>query len=70
MSAQQTETIAIDDMHCEHCVDVVREALDGLEGVDVTSVEIGEATLAYDGSTATRDAIVQAVEEAGYAVSE
>lgn len=56
-------------MSCSHCVHAVRQALAGIEGVDVESVEIGSATVHYDDARASRDALVAAIEEEGYRVS-
>lgn len=64
----KTETIEIEGMSCQHCVRAVREALEETPGVDVEHVEIGSARLRYDPESTDRGRIVEAVEEAGYAV--
>ncbi|MDX1547391.1 MAG: heavy-metal-associated domain-containing protein [Rhodothermales bacterium] len=63
----KTETIQIDGMSCGHCVRAVREALEETDGVTVEHVEIGTATVRYEGD---RSRLVEAVEDAGYAVPE
>lgn len=65
MSTTQQETFSIDGMHCEHCVDAVREALAALDGVTVEAVEVGRATVAHDGSV-SRDQLAAALDDAGY----
>ena len=61
-----TEPLAIDGMTCEHCVRAVREALDGIDGVEVESVRVGEARVRVDDTRASRDGIAAAIEEEGY----
>jgi copper chaperone len=61
-----TETLHIDGMTCGHCAAAVRRALDGLDGVEVDYVQIGEARVHYDEATVNHDAIAAAVEEEGY----
>ncbi|HLA62914.1 MAG TPA: cation transporter [Rhodothermales bacterium] len=64
-----TETLKIDGMTCGHCVAAVRNALAEVEGVDVEDVQIGEARVRYDEEKTSRDALVAAVEEEGYAMA-
>jgi Cu+-exporting ATPase len=66
--APQTTTLDIEDMHCEHCVQSVREALGGVDGAEPETVEIGHATVRYDADRTGPEALAEAVEEAGYAV--
>lgn len=61
----KTETIQIDGMSCGHCVRAVREALEETEGVTVDNVAIGTATVRFEGD---RGRLVEAIEDAGYAV--
>ena len=64
-----TETLTIDGMSCSHCVASVEKALASVEGTTVRSVEIGHAEVDVASST-TRDALVAAVEDAGFTVQE
>ncbi|MFP4228711.1 MAG: heavy-metal-associated domain-containing protein [Salinivenus sp.] len=66
MSTTQQKTLSIDGMHCEHCVDVVEEALSELDGVRVEAVEVGAANVTYDPSVVSRDQLAAALEDAGY----
>jgi copper chaperone len=61
-------SLAIDGMSCGHCVASVRRALEGIEGVQAERVDVGSASVAYDPGRTDATRIVQAVEEAGYAV--
>lgn len=62
-------TLTITGMHCGHCVMRVQKALGALPGVTVKQVEIGKATLAFDPAETGPDALRQAIERAGYAVT-
>lgn len=52
-------TPAIKGMSCGHCLASVRQALDGVNGVQVEDVRVGAATLAYD-SARTRPGAISA----------
>jgi copper chaperone len=60
------ERLDIRGMSCGHCVARVRGALEGLEGVEVDSVEIGEAAIRLDPARTNRDRAEQAVRDAGF----
>ena len=64
----ETVTLAISGMTCGHCVASVREALEAVPGVQVEHVRIGGAELRLDraGGTAVTDAVLAAVQDAGY----
>jgi copper chaperone len=59
-------TLIIDGMSCQHCVMRVKKAIDGLEGVSSSEVSVGSAKAVFDESKTNRDAIVNAVQNAGY----
>lgn len=61
-------SLEIRGMSCGHCVSAVSRALKTLDGVTVDQVKIGAATLEYDPSRVTPDAISAAVADQGYAV--
>jgi copper chaperone CopZ len=65
----ETTTFEIDGMSCDHCVKVVRTALDQLEGVEVEAVEIGRASVRYDPDAIHRATIAHAIEEKDYPVT-
>lgn len=58
--------LEIKGMSCGHCVTSVRQALDGLSGVQVEDVRVGAARVAYDPARARPEAIVGAVNDEGY----
>lgn len=59
------QRISIDGMGCEHCVTAVREALEGIDGVDVETVEIGTAVIEKDARAADAQ-VDEAIRTAGY----
>lgn len=63
------ETLAIDDMTCQHCVHTVQAALEAVRGLVIHKVEIGAAEISYDPEQVDRRQIVEAIADRGYAVS-
>ena len=66
MGTTQKKTLDIDGMNCEHCVEVVREALESVRGVEVQRVEIGTADVAFDPSSVSHDQLATVLGDAGY----
>jgi len=60
----------IEGMSCGHCVGAVSRALKELPGVEVDEVTIGAARVRYEPDAVTPAEIANAVEDAGYSVSE
>lgn len=60
----ETTTIKIDGMSCGHCVQSVRKALEGVEGVTVNAVEIGSASITCDLDLVEQEALTEAITEA------
>jgi copper chaperone len=65
----RTETLRIEGMSCDHCVRAVHEALQGVPGVTVEHVGMGQAEVRYDDGEVTRVQLTTAVEGAGYTVA-
>lgn len=61
-----TLKLSIEGMHCGACVRRVTHALQAVSGVEVGSVEIGTATVAFDPSEATSEQISGAVNAIGF----
>lgn len=61
------ETFTITGMSCGGCVASVRSALESV-GVEDAQIEVGSATVEYDEASISHDAIVDAIEEAGFDV--
>ena len=62
-------TIKIEGMSCQHCVMRVKKAVDGVDGVSSSEVEIGTAKVVFDESRTSEDAIKAAITNAGYKVT-
>jgi copper chaperone CopZ len=60
-----TETITVEGMSCEHCEQTVEEALEGVAGVRDGEADREAEQATVDGD-ADPDALVTAVEDAGY----
>jgi len=61
----KTIQLAIDGMHCGHCVGAVKQALTKVPGVASADVHIGGATVQAESDT-SQENLRAAVEEAGY----
>jgi copper chaperone len=64
-------TLSVPDISCGHCKGSIEGAVNSLEGVESAVVAIDECNVAveYDGSEATMEAIVAAIDEQGYEVA-
>ncbi len=62
-------SIKIDGMSCQHCVMRVKKAVDAVEGVQSSEVEIGSARVKFDESKTTEDAIRSAITDSGYKIA-
>lgn len=65
-----TETIAVPEIHCDHCKTSIEGALAPLDGVRTATVDIDAraVTVSYDEHALDRDALVAAIEDQGYEV--
>ena len=57
--------LTIDGMSCGHCVGQVTKVLTQLDGVQVKTVKVGEALIAYDQREITPADIIRAVTDVG-----
>jgi len=62
-------TLQINGMSCKHCVMRVKKAVDGIDGVTSSDVEIGKATVKFDEAKTSADAIKDTVKNTGYTVT-
>lgn len=62
--------ISVKGMSCEHCVNAVKSAVEGLDGVSNASVDLASntVTVEFDGQKVTVDKIKAEIEEQGYDV--
>jgi copper chaperone CopZ len=59
----------IEGMHCERCVQNVRQSLSRIDGIDTFDVEVGQARVSYLPQIVGQEELRQAVESAGYSAS-
>jgi len=59
-------TLHVSGMSCGHCLNAVRTALSGAEGVELKSVQMGRAELEYDPAVTSPERIRDVVADAGY----
>lgn len=59
--------INIEGMSCNHCVAHVKEALEGIDGVNIVSVSL-EGKNAIVETEVNNDTLINAIEEEGYDV--
>ena len=62
----QNLKLAIEGMHCGGCVNRVTMALKKTPGVEVGSVEVGSAQVAFDEARVQPEAIAEAVTNIGF----
>lgn len=60
--------IKVEGMSCQHCVMRVKKALEGLNGVIDSDVQIGLVKVIFDESKVQINAIEKAITDAGYSV--
>lgn len=65
------KTFEVPDVHCGHCVSSIEGAVGKLAGIDAVDVDLDTHTVAvrYDETELTTEAIVEAIEDQGYAVA-
>ena len=68
-SKKETTNLNVNGMHCEKCVARVTEALEGVEGVTSAKVDLDSASAVVEGHGYDTDALIAAVQEAGFEAS-
>jgi copper chaperone len=65
-----TETIAVPEIHCDHCKTSIEGALRSIDGVEQASVDVPArtVTVSYDDASVAHGDLVEAIEEQGYVV--
>jgi copper chaperone len=64
---QDLVKLSIEGMHCGGCVRRVSAALQGVEGVELGSVEVGSARMRFDPEKTNVEEIAAAVNRIGFA---
>ena len=58
-------TLKVDGMTCGHCQKVVKQALEGIPGIDAAHVDLDSGTATLEGS-ADVQVLIGAIEDEGY----
>lgn len=61
-------TFRVPDVSCDHCKRAIEESVGGVEGVDRVEVDVPAKLVLVEGD-APDDAVVAAIDRAGYLVS-
>ena len=71
ITATETRVINVEGMTCGGCVKSVDSAVSQLQGVQSVDVDLegNKASVTYDASTVAVEAIVEAIEDAGFDAS-
>jgi copper chaperone CopZ len=65
--ATVTETLHVSGFRCESCVNRLAGALTGLDGLEAANANLmGQVTLAWDDRRTTREALLEALAQAGF----
>ena len=62
----KSHELTIQGMSCDHCVMHVKQALDGVDGLEVEDVQIGKARVWFDDEEVVKPLIAEKIDEAGY----
>lgn len=65
----QTLTLSVPGMTCGHCEAAVKQEVGALAGVAAVDVDLDSKDVVVTGSELDRDAIVAAIDEAGFDVA-
>jgi copper chaperone len=68
-TAPQTMTLSVPGMTCGHCEAAVKQEVGAVAGVTGVAVDLDSKDVVVTGSGLDRDAIVAAIDEAGYDVA-
>lgn len=63
-----TQTLEIGGMTCGHCLRMVQQALNDVEGLTLDELRVGRAVVTYDESKISAERVAEAVRDAGYSV--
>lgn len=64
-----TRTFSVPDVSCGHCRTAITNEVAPLSGVDSVEVDLDEKTVTVTGESLDEQAIVAAIDEAGYEVA-
>lgn len=62
-------SMKIEGMTCGHCVAKIKKAIDSIKGISESDVQIGLARVKFDDNKTNKEAIENAISDAGYSVA-
>lgn len=62
-------TFQVTGMTCSHCERAVRQALEAVDDASTITIDRNEGRVSVQSTHASREALVQAIEDAGYAAT-
>ena len=66
----KTTELKIEGMTCHHCVMAIKKELSKIENLKVEDVQIGSAKVEYDETKVSEITLSDAIEEAGYKLTQ
>ena len=68
LAAEQTIKLSVPGMYCESCPYIIKKAISAIEGVKIVeaTIEDRSATVTFEDTVATIEAITQATRDVGY----
>ena len=63
-----TLTYTVPDISCDHCKHAIETEISQVKGVDAVAVDVKAKTVTVSGESLDEQAIVAAIDEAGYEV--
>ena len=65
----QTITYSVPDVSCEHCRTAITRTVQRVAGIEAVSVDLDHKTVTVSGEPLDEQAIMDAIDEAGYEVA-
>ena len=61
--------LKVEGMTCGHCVIRLKKAIENIQGIGESDVQVGLVRVRFDENNTSREAIEKAISEAGYKVA-
>lgn len=62
------KTYSVPDISCGHCKSAIESEVSAVDGIGSVEVDIDAKTVTVDLGSASEDAVIEAIDEAGYGV--
>ena len=64
-----TKTYTVPGIHCGHCAAAFKDEISRVEGIEAVEVDLGAKLVTILGKARSEEALLEAIEEAGYEVA-